>query len=250
MDLGTLLLEFLDLYGRRFDFTNMGLCPQLHPRSFGSVYYTLLRPTNSLAITDPLDPLSSLDPTLANNVGRGVFAMYRIKAAFHYALCILVAPFAPLAHSSLLSRILEGPAPERAEEPVAMSKSPASVTSGFSPHFSHMFLQQQQHELKQSQSQSQSHMRKQNLSVKRAPISPLVLPQTRKRESGSSTGAASGGSCGSGDIDHTGTKRALRGQFERALVIGAPRCVRVGFDACAHTQARARHTRDTHAPHT
>lgn len=87
-------MGFLDFYGRRFDFQRMGLAPCLHHGSSTGRgrFYALRTMTSSLVMSDPLDPLSSLDPSLANNVGRGIFAMYRIKAAFHYALLVLSAP--------------------------------------------------------------------------------------------------------------------------------------------------------------
>jgi DNA polymerase sigma len=120
-NLGRLLIALLSFYGS-FDFQKMGICPQLNAEQGGACYYRLPQPTTSLVISDPLDPLTSLDPMLAQNIGSGIFAMYRVKAAFHWASSILCAsfsvPFRPDKRSaatvSLLSRVIDGPraAPE------------------------------------------------------------------------------------------------------------------------------------------
>lgn len=104
-DLGKLLLGFLELYGRRFNYRHVGIAPQLHTGTGRGCYYTLESATTTLVINDPLDPQGSLDPTKANNIGKGVFAMYRVKAAFDYAFSILSVPSA----SSRLRRIIDGP---------------------------------------------------------------------------------------------------------------------------------------------
>eukprot|EP00808_Paulinella_micropora_P005014 g31688.t1 len=81
-------------------------------------FYNLHFLSSALVISDPLDPVSRLDKTRAHNVARGVFAMYRVKAAFDYALSALTAPSCSASSlsssSSLLARIISGPALEKA----------------------------------------------------------------------------------------------------------------------------------------
>jgi DNA polymerase sigma len=65
---GMLLLEFLELYGRNFDYQRMGISLNSTPaRSF----FWLHGLARTLVIVDPFDS--------SNSIGRGVFAMWRIK---------------------------------------------------------------------------------------------------------------------------------------------------------------------------
>lgn len=111
-DLGKLLSGFLEFYGRHFDYRKVGIAPQLHNEVRGPAgcYYSLHAAVTTLVISDPLDPHTSVDPTRANNIGRGVFAMYRVKAAFDYALSILSA--SRDSPCSFLYRIFDGPPPK------------------------------------------------------------------------------------------------------------------------------------------
>ena len=72
--------------------------PSQYPLRRGYFYLTVLSPT--LVIEDPFDP------TL--NIGKSVFAMHRVKAAFNYALSALLSP-SPYPYAlapRLLSRII------------------------------------------------------------------------------------------------------------------------------------------------
>jgi Poly(A) RNA polymerase, mitochondrial-like, central palm domain/Cid1 family poly A polymerase len=115
-NLGTLLLNFLTFFGTQFDFHKMGI--SLRPQLDGGGYFALAVPCPTLVIEDPFD--------VHNNIGKNVFAMYRIKAAFHFALSRLVAPYPPRFAPTLLSRIIHGP-------PRLHAQRSSSIRSRISP---------------------------------------------------------------------------------------------------------------------
>jgi len=67
-----------------------------------SVYLSLCDVSRVLVISDPLYPL------LSSNIGRSVFAMWRIKAAFDEGFRLLAAKFSPHGTApTLLARIIQ-----------------------------------------------------------------------------------------------------------------------------------------------
>ena len=121
---GALLVHFLTFFGRHFQFHKMGISISKRfifvisplfsslpsPIHFLTLFYFILFfrgyfylsvPSPTLVIEDPFD--SSV------NIGKGVFAMYRIKAAFNYALSALLSP-SPYPYDRaprLLSRVID-----------------------------------------------------------------------------------------------------------------------------------------------
>lgn len=98
-NVGMLLIDLLDFFGTQFDFHRMGI--SLRTPSHPGGFFYLQVPCPTLVLLDPFNP--------KNNIGKNVFAMYRIKAAFHYALTRLRAPYPPRFAPTLLSRIIHGP---------------------------------------------------------------------------------------------------------------------------------------------
>lgn len=113
-NLGLLLINLLTFFGTQFDFHRMGISLR-SPTSTGGFFY-LQVPCPTLVILDPFNP--------KNNIGKNVFAMYRIKAAFHYALSRLLAPYPPRFAPTLLSRIIHGPPRIRAAPRHRRAQSP------------------------------------------------------------------------------------------------------------------------------
>ena len=147
-DLGALLFEFFTWYGCQFDFQTMGIAvappsqaleaPMFHnygaSSGFGHtngnsngisntnsnttaatptsgfsnlmsspLFFTLPSPSRTLVISDPFYPL------MANNIGRSVFAMWRIKLAFEEGLKLLKEKHRHTQTApTLLSRIITG----------------------------------------------------------------------------------------------------------------------------------------------
>ena len=123
---GALLVHFLTFFGRHFQFHKMGISISKRslfffffffliiffgfflfpffsppPSLFHRGYFYLSVPSPTLVIEDPFE--SSV------NIGKGVFAMYRIKAAFNYALSALLSP-SPYPYDRaprLLSRVID-----------------------------------------------------------------------------------------------------------------------------------------------
>jgi len=94
-NLGAMLLEFLTFFGQQFEYHKMGITLRN-----GGGYFYLGVPCPTLVIEDPFDP--------RNNIGKSVFAMYRIKGAFNHALQTLLQPRTTPYTSTRLSRIISG----------------------------------------------------------------------------------------------------------------------------------------------
>ena len=144
-DLGALLLGVLEWYGSVFDFSSMGiavaapptmqhlpshLSPQLHhismrelldahhglpssitqsrtdasDDSVAGCYFRLPVPSSLLVISDPFYPPQT------NNVGKSVFGMWRVKAAFEEGLQQLRGQTRTQQQYTPLSRMVHGPA--------------------------------------------------------------------------------------------------------------------------------------------
>jgi non-canonical poly(A) RNA polymerase PAPD5/7 len=94
-NVGALLLDFLELFGKKFDFSRTGISMssgsffELSPQYAGKV---------PLWIDDPLNP--------GANIGFNSFAMYRVKASFEMAFQTLNPPYSYLSVRSYLGRIL------------------------------------------------------------------------------------------------------------------------------------------------
>jgi len=98
-NLGFLLVEFLDLFGRRFDYQTMGISVTNGGSHFllkDSCYKFVPAP---LVIVDPLNP--------TNNIGYNAFGMPRIRRAFADAHNIIMSPFhSGYTPANILSRII------------------------------------------------------------------------------------------------------------------------------------------------
>lgn len=77
VNLGVLLLEFFELYGLSYNYSQIGLSIR-HGGSYGR---QLLSARPALCIDDPLQP--------GNNVGRGSYGIVAIKQAFQWAFRVL-----------------------------------------------------------------------------------------------------------------------------------------------------------------
>jgi DNA polymerase sigma len=107
-NLGQLLLDFLEFYGCSFDFQHTGIAitsPYTRPpQNIPNRFFPLERTSTTLVISDPFQP------PFMNNIGKSVFAMWRIQGAFEEALNALRASPLEWPNSpTLLSRILHGP---------------------------------------------------------------------------------------------------------------------------------------------
>ena len=122
-NVGALLLDFLELFGRKFDFSRTGISMssgsffELNPQFAGRV---------PLWIDDPFNP--------GLNIGLNSFAMYRVKASFDLAFQTLNAPYSYTSVRSYLGRILtesgpRGVSPRR----VAANLNSNSNNSNVSP---------------------------------------------------------------------------------------------------------------------
>jgi DNA polymerase sigma len=97
LDEGGALTAFLRYYGTVFDYATMGISTKHGGEHFriGEVGHFL--GSGPLVIEDPFDPMS--------NIASGVFAMWRVRAAFESAFAALTGPEPPNTFT-LLSRLL------------------------------------------------------------------------------------------------------------------------------------------------
>jgi DNA polymerase sigma len=107
-NLGQLLLDFLEFYGCSFDFQHTGIAissPYTRTQQIVSNRFVALdRTYTTLVISDPFQT------PFMNNIGKSVFAMWRIQGALEEALNALRASPSEWPNSpTLLSRILHGP---------------------------------------------------------------------------------------------------------------------------------------------
>ncbi|KAH3670811.1 hypothetical protein WICMUC_004780 [Wickerhamomyces mucosus] len=99
-NLGVLLIEFFELYGRNFGYDNVAICVEQDNVSYlkKSLYPELLgRNIFQLAIQDPSDP--------SNNISRGSFNIPDIKKAFNGAYQLLVNTCFDLHNATYRDRV-------------------------------------------------------------------------------------------------------------------------------------------------
>uniref|UniRef100_A0A3Q0S2Y2 Terminal nucleotidyltransferase 4A n=1 Tax=Amphilophus citrinellus TaxID=61819 RepID=A0A3Q0S2Y2_AMPCI len=91
-NLGVLLIEFFELYGRNFNYLNTGI----RIRS-GGAYIA----KDEIIMTNGFRPslLYIEDPLSGNDVGRGSYGVMQVKDVFNYAFIVLSHAVSPLAQS-------------------------------------------------------------------------------------------------------------------------------------------------------
>lgn len=100
-DLGKLLIEFFELYGKKFNYVKTGICVEGGGNYISKEDFDI---QDMLYIKDPADTTTPPDQyPLDSNAGRGCFGIWQVKHEFEHAFTRLT--------SAVLSR--ESPAPRR-----------------------------------------------------------------------------------------------------------------------------------------
>ena len=110
-NLGALLLDFCDVFGRRLDASVAGVCAGPSGAFYAKAAAGHGRPDRpwALSVRDPDDP--------SNDLAGGSFHIHRVRSAFEHVGRVLAAPVRP-EEASLLARVVrvEGPLAGRAAE--------------------------------------------------------------------------------------------------------------------------------------